>query len=415
MGTTSFGLESGGLQDHFPYLSVFTLAYMPATGKQPGRKRVPKFFRLSTQKCGAHSLPLVEQNTTPMNFFKKPFFVFLLFSLFQLACRDSEGSAHRFEAEQEKAKYALVIHGGAGTIKPEKMDAQTRADYEKALHEALDRGEEVLRDGGTALDAVVASITYLEDSPLFNAGRGAVFTHEGYNELDASIMDGETHAAGAVGGVRKVRNPIMAARAVMEKSPHVLLTCAGADRFAVEQGLDTVPPSYFYTERRWQSLQRRLDKERKKQPVGETLEEQEHKFGTVGCVALDRYGNLAAGTSTGGMTNKRWNRLGDSPIIGAGTYADNASCAVSCTGHGEFFIREAVAHDMSARMLYLGETVEEAGAYIIRKKLKDLGGKGGLIALDRYGNIAMPFNTSGMYRGYARPNERMVAIFRAER
>ncbi len=313
---------------------------------------------------------------------------------------------------QHTPQYALVIHGGAGTIKPKKMDAQTRVAYEQALEEALDRGEAVLREGGTALDAVVAAITSMEDSPLFNAGRGAVFTHEGHNELDASIMDGKTHAAGAVGGVRKVKNPILAARAVMEKSPHVLLTCAGADRFAVEQGLDTVDPSYFYTERRWKSLQRRLEKERKAQPVGETLEEQEHKFGTVGCVALDQYGNLAAGTSTGGMTNKRWKRLGDSPIIGAGTYADNASCAVSCTGHGEFFIREAVAHDMSARMLYLGETVQQAGDYIIHQKLKALGGDGGLIALDRQGNIAMPFNTSGMYRAYVKPDERMVAIFK---
>ncbi len=344
------------------------------------------------------------------NAFVYLFFIALAGAMFLFACEESPSSGAQKEQATRPA-YALVIHGGAGTIRPDKMDEETKAAYEEALHEALTRGEAILKEGGTALDAVEAAIVFLEDSPLFNAGRGAVFTHEGRNELDASIMDGKTHAAGAVGGVTVVRNPIRAARAVMEKSPHVLLTCAGANQFAIEQGLDTVAPAYFYTERRWKSLQRRLKKERKKEPVGESLEEQEHKFGTVGCVALDRYGNLAAGTSTGGMTNKRWNRLGDSPIIGAGTYADNASCAVSCTGHGEFFIREAVAHDMSARMKYLGESVEEAGDFIIREKLKKMGGDGGLIAIDKDGNITMPFNTSGMYRGYVTPQKRLVAIF----
>ncbi len=338
--------------------------------------------------------------------------VFLFLSLLFLGACEHVADQSGQQTAPEPPAYALVIHGGAGTIKPENMDAETKAQYEKALNEALDIGEQILKEGGTALDAVENVIVYMENSPLFNAGKGAVFTHEGHNELDASIMDGKTHRAGAVGGVTIVKNPIRAARAVMEKSPHVLLTCAGANRFAVEQGLDTVPPSYFYTEARWNSLQRRLNKEKQKEPVGAREEPDAHKFGTVGCVALDQYGNLAAGTSTGGLTNKRWNRIGDSPIIGAGTYADNGSCAVSCTGHGEFFIREAVAHDMSARMAYLGESVTEAGEHIINEKLKAIGGAGGLIALDKYGNIATPFNTSGMYRGYATPQERKVAIFK---
>ncbi len=322
------------------------------------------------------------------------------------------GKKQQQSTEKERLPYALVIHGGAGTIKPKNMDAETKAQYEKALNEALDIGENILKNGGTALDAVENVIVYLENSPLFNAGKGAVFTYEGHNELDASIMDGKTHKAGAVGGVTIVKNPIRAARAVMEKSPHVLLTCAGANRFAIEQGLDTVSPEYFYTESRWEALQRRLEKEKKKEPVGAREEPDAHKFGTVGCVALDKQGNLAAGTSTGGLTAKRWNRIGDSPIIGAGTYADNATCAVSCTGHGEYFIREAVAHDMSARMAYLGESVQEAGEHIINEKLKAIGGAGGLIAIDQYGQIAMPFNTSGMYRGYVTPDERKVGIFK---
>lgn len=337
------------------------------------------------------------------------FFFLLLLGLW--ACQKPEG-----QITQTPLDYALVLHGGAGTIKPDKMDEKTKAAYEQALNEALQIGQNILESGGSSLDAVEQVIVYLENNPLFNAGKGAVFTHEGRNELDASIMDGSTHKAGAVGGVTKVKNPIRAARAVMEKSPHVLLTSKGADQFALEHGLDTVAPEYFYTERRWKSLQRRLKKEKQKAKqretqLGETLEEQAHKFGTVGCVALDRNGNLAAGTSTGGMTNKRWNRLGDSPIIGAGTYADNQTCAVSCTGHGEFFIREAVAHDVSARMKYLGESVEEAANHIINK-LADMGGDGGLIAVDKYGNVAMPFNTSGMYRAYVTPKKREVKIFK---
>lgn len=298
--------------------------------------------------------------------------------------------------------YAIAIHGGAGTILKEEMTPGLEEAYRAALDSALTIGEEVLKNGGSAMDAVEKTIVFMEDSPLFNAGKGAVLTFEGIAELDASFMDGATQNAGAVGGVRFVKNPIRAARAVMEHSPHVFLTASGADQFAAEQGLDTVPNTYFQTERRlreWQETHQ-----------GETP----RHLGTVGCVALDRSGNLAAGTSTGGMSDKRYNRIGDSPVIGAGTYADNATCAVSCTGHGEYFIRYAVAHDLSSRVAYLREDVQTAADFIVMKHLPEKGGSGGLIALDRKGQVAMPFNTPGMYRGYARPGERYTAIYKEE-
>jgi beta-aspartyl-peptidase (threonine type) len=308
--------------------------------------------------------------------------------------------------------YSIAIHGGAGTILRSQLSPEQDSLYRAALHAALDIGEGILAKGGTALDAVEATLVYLEEHPLFNAGRGAVLTHEGYAELDASIMDGRNRQAGAVGGVQIVRSPIRLARAVMERSPHVFLTGRGAEQFALEMGLDTVPNTYFHTPAR----QRGLERAKAAEQSGGYLapEETDYKFGTVGCVALDQHGNLAAGTSTGGMTNKRWNRIGDAPIIGAGTFADNATCAVSCTGHGEYFIREAVAYDVSARMRYLGEDVETATRAIIHGTLKARGGSGGLIAVDRDGNISMPFNTEGMYRGYARAGERMVAIYEEE-
>ena len=264
--------------------------------------------------------------------------------------------------------------------------------------------------GGNAVDAVERTIWVLEDSPYFNAGRGAVFTHEGKNELDASIMVGIDRAAGAVGGVTNVKHPISAARAVMEKSPHVLLTGRGAEQFAREQGLEIVDPAYFFTQERYDALQRAKEQENKK--TGSLETRADYKFGTVGCVALDKHGNIAAGTSTGGMTNKRWNRLGDAPIIGAGTFADNSTVGVSCTGHGEFFIRYAVAYDVHALMAYTGMSLREATDKIIQEKLKAVGGEGGLIALDKSGNVAMPFNSEGMYRGYAKPNERVIKFYR---
>lgn len=306
--------------------------------------------------------------------------------------------------------YAMVIHGGAGTILKANMTPEKEAAYLKAMNEALDIGEEILKNGGTSLEAVEKTIMHMEDSPLFNAGKGAVFTNAGTNELDASVMDGASQNAGAVGGVKYVRNPIQAAIAVMENSPHVMLTGTGADQFAIEQGLDTVENSYFHTERRWNSLQKIKAKEEAE--TGFINEKTDSKFGTVGCIALDKNGNIVAGTSTGGMTNKRWGRVGDSPIIGAGTYADNETCGVSGTGHGEFFIRYAVAHDVASRMAYLGEDLATAADFVVNKKLVEKGGSGGLIALDAKGNVAMPFNTEGMYRGYVKPGKREVLIYK---
>ena len=310
----------------------------------------------------------------------------------------------------ERPAYAIAIHGGAGTIKKENMSPEKEKEYLDILHEALTVGEKILQQGGTASDAVIQTIMVMENSPLFNAGKGAVFTNAGTNELDASYMDGKTMNAGAVGGVTNVKNPIQAARAVMEKSEHVFLSGKGAEEFSKEVGLEIVEPSYFYTERRWNSLQRLLEKDGKSGAI--LSEDENYKYGTVGCAALDKAGNLVAGTSTGGMTNKRYNRIGDAPIIGAGTYANNQTCAVSSTGHGEYFIRYAVAHDISARMEYLNEDLQTAADAVVNDKLVKAGGGGGIIAVDKDGNVAMPFNTSGMYRGYAKPGEREVLIYK---
>ena len=311
----------------------------------------------------------------------------------------------------EAPDYAMVIHGGAGTILKENMTDERAAAITDAMNAALDAGEAVLRDGGSAADAVEATIWVMEDSPYFNSGKGAVFTNAGINELDASFMTGEDQNAGAVGGITNLKHPISAARAVMEKSEHVLLTGKGAEEFAAGEGLEVVDPSYFYTEERYQSLQRALEGEKVEQEKIDV----DQKHGTVGCVALDKNGNIAAGTSTGGMTNKRFNRLGDSPIIGAGTYANNATCGVSCTGWGEFFIRYAVAYDVHARMAYAGSTLQEAADAVIHNTLVEKGGTGGLIALDARGNVAMPFNTAGMYRGYLKAGgEREILFYEAD-
>lgn len=300
--------------------------------------------------------------------------------------------------EPEKYDYALVIHGGAGNFNFQGLEKERQAAYTSALDSALSIGEAVLKNGGSSEDAVVAVISFMEDNPLFNAGKGAVFTHEGTNELDASIMRGNDLQAGAVAGVKTVKNPIKAARVVMEKSEHVVLAGAGADSFAAEQGLDIVDPSYFYTERSYRRLQQAISDE---------------KHGTVGCVALDKQGNLCAGTSTGGMTNKRWGRVGDSPIIGAGTYANNATCGISGTGHGEFFIRYNVAHDISALMAYKGMNIQQAAEEVVMKKLVRAGGEGGVIGLDNLGHAALVFNTTGMFRGYLNSSgEREVKLFK---
>lgn len=303
-------------------------------------------------------------------------------------------------AQQNRPKkIALVIHGGAGTITRANMSPEAEKQYRETLEQALRTGHAILAKGGSSLDAVEATVRVMEDSPLFNAGKGAVFTHEGRNELDAAIMDGKTKKAGSVAGVTIIKNPITAARAVMEKSEHVMMVGRGAELFATRAGLEVVDPTYFWTERRWKSLQNELLKEQGQKPQASLDFGDEKKFGTVGAVALDRDGNLAAATSTGGMTNKKFGRVGDAPIIGAGTYADNESVAVSATGHGEFFIRWTVAYDIAALVKYRGLTVEQAAHEVIHKKLAPVKGEGGVIVLDRNGNYAMPFNTEGMYRG----------------
>lgn len=302
-------------------------------------------------------------------------------------------------------KYAMVIHGGAGTITRAKMTPEKEKNYIAALTAALQAGYQKIQEGKSSLDAVEAAIHVLEDSPLFNAGKGAVFTHDGKNEMDASIMSGKTLSAGAVAGVTNVRNPISAARAVMEKSEHVFMAGKGAEKFAKQAGLTIVKPSYFYTEERWKGLKEAIKEDAEKSKLDHSfvnprlgVKNIDFKFGTVGAVALDKEGNLAAGTSTGGMTNKKYGRIGDAPVIGAGTYANNATAAISCTGWGEFYIRNVVAHELSALMNYKGLSVVEAGNQVI-KNVGDMGGDGGLIAMDKNGHVAMPFNTEGMYRG----------------
>lgn len=327
---------------------------------------------------------------------------------------EEDARAHR-EAPAPATKlepiYVLAIHGGAGTITPENMTPELEAEYREVLASSLQAGKKILESGGDSVDAVEAAIVVMEDSPVFNAGKGAVYTHEATHELDASIMVGEGRKAGAVAAVRTVKNPIRAARAVMDMSPHVMLTGAGADAFANSSGLEVVEQDYFGTERRKEQLERAIQSEtieldhgggETKTEPRKPAKDSKHrnrpdKFGTVGAVALDRHGHLAAGTSTGGMTNKRHGRVGDSPIIGAGTYADD-SVAVSCTGHGEYFIRYSVAHEIAARVRHGKIPLADAAAAVI-DELHGVGGSGGVIAVDRHGNAALPFNTKGMYRG----------------
>lgn len=337
-------------------------------------------------------------------YFKFRFIFFTCFSFLQLQCKNTDIN---------KPDWAIAIHGGAGAIRQSLMTKEKDSLYRAALSEALTIGEKILQDGGSSLDAVEKVIMYMEDCPLFNAGRGAVFSHDGINELDASIMDGSNLKAGAVGSVTNVKNPIRLARTVMEKSEHVFLVSKGAEQFAIEQGIDTVSPSWFYTQERWESLLKvKAQDSLKNDSVHQKKIGDINKFGTVGCVALDKQGNLSAGTSTGGMTNKKWNRIGDSPIIGAGTYADNSCCAVSCTGHGEYFIRYAVAHDVCAMMKYGKLTLDESCELIINKTLKEAGGEGGLIAVDRFGNIVMPFNSEGMFRASSKSEGRVIKIYK---
>ena len=303
--------------------------------------------------------------------------------------------------------YVIVIHGGAGNISPQNINGDIEKQYRTALDSALMIGNTALKNGGTALDAVEKVINFMEDCPLFNAGKGAVYTADGVVELDASVMDGSNLKAGAVAGLRHIKNPISLARTVMEKSEHVMMVGRGAELFAQKQGFDWVDTSYFYTKKSKDAYL----KAKKSQPAPPSKNVPD-KHGTVGCVVLDNNGNLAAGTSTGGMMMKKFGRVGDSPVIGAGTYANNKTCAVSCTGHGEYFIRNVVAYDVSAMMEYGNQTLSDAAKKIIQEKLKLQGGEGGLIAVDAKGNIAMEFNSTGMFRGYVRQNgEKKVMLF----
>ncbi len=343
---------------------------------------------------------------------------FLLLSIFIL-----NKSFAQVTPQKLSDKYVLVIHGGAGTIVKSQMSPERENAYKEALEKALQTGNDILKSGGTALDAVEAAVRSMEDDPLFNAGKGAVFTNDGKNELDAAIMNGKTLEAGSVAGVTIIRNPIAAARAVMEKSPHVMMTGAGAEKFAKQQGLEIVDPSYFYTEARWRGLQKAKEQDSLKMHLDHAdttnrgmlkqRENKDYKYGTVGAVALDRYGNLAAATSTGGMTNKKFGRVGDAPIIGAGTYANNNTVAISGTGWGEYFIRLVMAKSISDMMEFGKMKLKVAADEMVMKKLPALGGDGGLIAVDKQGNIAMPFCTEGMYRGYIKnTGEKVIKIYK---
>lgn len=306
------------------------------------------------------------------------------------------------EKEKKQPAFGIVIHGGAGTILKENMSDEMEKAYIEKLTEAITSGHAILKAGGTSQDAIEKTIRVMENSPLFNSGKGAVLTENESIALDASFMDGKTLNSGAIAGVKHIKNPISAAIKVMHNSPHVLLSGTGADRFAVEQNLDTVPESYFITDRRLRDLKRVQQLETDKKITlnsSEQLYFKNQRYGTVGCVALDLNGNLAAGTSTGGMTNKKWGRIGDAPIIGAGTYANNLSCGVSATGWGEFFIRSVVAHDIAALVEYKKLSVKDASKQVLQK-VEDLGGDGGVVVMDTHGNVAMEFNTPGMYRAH---------------
>ncbi|MFZ6053250.1 isoaspartyl peptidase/L-asparaginase family protein [Halocola ammonii] len=315
----------------------------------------------------------------------------------------------------KKKEWSIVLHGGAGYMTPENMDGEREQAYRAHLDTALSIGEEVLKNGGSSLDAVEQTINYLEDCPLFNAGRGAVLTSDGKAEMDASIMWGKDRNCGAVTGIGNVKNPISAARKVMEESDHVFFSGSGAEIFAEDQNLELRDNSYFITKDKSDRYER-IKKEKEAEANGETAEiPKSFKFGTVGCAALDKDGNITAATSTGGMMWKKHGRIGDSPVVGAGTYADNRTCGISCTGHGEYFIRAAVAHEISARMLHGEETLQEAADAVVMKELVEMGGDGGIIGVDYLGNAVMSFNTSGMFRGFSDSDgARGVMIFKNE-
>jgi beta-aspartyl-peptidase (threonine type) len=345
------------------------------------------------------------------------FFAIVLFSAASLATAQEQAGSAKPVGKREPdhpppmriPNIGLVIHGGAGTIERSEMTPEREREYRGGLERALAAGYEILKKGGSSLDATEAAVRVLEDDPHFNAGRGSVFTSAGTNEMDAAIMDGHTLNAGAVASLKHIKNPISLARLVMDKSGHVMMDGEGAEAFARENGIELVDQKYFFTQERWEALQKiKAAEKHRTGAAGKKIRiTDQDQHGTVGAVALDKNGNLAAATSTGGTTNKRPGRVGDSPVIGAGTYASNATCAVSATGDGEYFIRATVGHDLSALMEYRGMSLEEAAQTVLDKVAK-LGGAGGLIAIDHRGNITLPFNSSGMYRGYVDPNGKFV-------
>src|SRR6266513_277648 len=345
------------------------------------------------------------------------FFAIVLFNAGTLAAATEQSSLARVSSERspdhqpnmDPQRIGLAIHGGAGTIERSKMTPERERKYRAGLERSLTAGYEILKRGGSSLDATEAAVHVREDEADVNAGKGSVFTSAGTNEMDAAIMDGKTLAAGAVASLKRIKNPISLARLVMEKSGHVIMDGEGAEAFAKENGIELVDQKYFFTQERWEALQKikAAEKDRTGGAGKAVFITDQDRHGTVGAVALDKNGNLAAATSTGGTTNKRPGRVGDTPVIGAGTYANNATCAVSATGDGEYFIRATVGHDVSALMEYCGMSLKEAAQSVLDKVAR-LGGTGGLIAIDREGNIALPFNTSGMYRGYVDPNGKLV-------
>ena len=337
------------------------------------------------------------------------FLLIVLFLIVPVAAQKGSYSEVKQLQSPQNPRLGFMIHGGAGVIRRGDLSAEKEKQYRDKLEEALFAGYKALQAGKTSLDAVEIAIKILEDSPLFNAGKGAVFTADGKNELDAAIMDGSNLKAGAVAGLHHVKNPISLARGVMEKSPHVMMIGDGAETFAKQIGIELVPAKYFWTQERWDQLQQIIkrekekEKQKKQNPTSQNNKfevEKAEKYGTVGAVALDSTGNLAAGTSTGGMTYKKFGRVGDVPIIGAGTFANNATCAVSATGWGEFFIRLGVARDISAMMEYRAMPIQASADQVIKTKLQNMGGDGGIIAMDKFGNMAISFNSEGMYRGY---------------
>lgn len=316
-------------------------------------------------------------------------------------------------------KTTLIIHGGAGNIYKGMLSEQQEIDYTAGLKYALDKGYEVLRNGGAATDAVIAAIVAMEDNPLFNAGRGAVFTKKGVHEMDACIMDGKDLAAGAVAGVRHIKNPIVLANEVMLHSGHVFLSGSGAGEFALQQGLETAPDDYFFNKERYEQWIEIRDSnfyqlDHKADNLKGVAPNTDHKFGTVGAAACDANGNIAAGTSTGGMTNKRFGRIGDSPVVGSGTYANNATCAISCTGHGEFFLRAVVAHDISCLIEYKGLSLKEACDFVVKDKLRKMGGEGGLIGVNALGEFCFSYNSTGMNRGMRNSESQEIVAFYGE-